>query len=110
MRMVIDEFTLTYPGIKNVEHEYFYAVHGADDATRQGYLSAPCPGPRVLRNRPDSEFKCLPPSRIPVITMSPQNPPQHAPARPRIPRKSSREVEWQGLAVSQWAISNHQVA
>ena len=38
MRMVIDEFTLTYPGITNVEHEYFYAVHGADDATRQGYL------------------------------------------------------------------------
>lgn len=38
MRMVIDEFTLTYPGIKNVEHEYFYAVHGADAATRQGYL------------------------------------------------------------------------
>ena len=38
MRMVIDEFTLTYPGIKAVEHEYLYAVHGADDATRQGYL------------------------------------------------------------------------
>jgi NAD(P)H dehydrogenase (quinone) len=38
MRMVIDEFTLTYPGIKQVEHEYFYAVHGADDATRQDYL------------------------------------------------------------------------
>jgi NAD(P)H dehydrogenase (quinone) len=38
MRMVIDEFTLTYPGIENVTHEYFYAVHGADDATRQGYL------------------------------------------------------------------------
>jgi NAD(P)H dehydrogenase (quinone) len=38
MRMVIDEFTLTYPGIKNVEREYFYAVHGADDATRSGYL------------------------------------------------------------------------
>lgn len=38
MRMVIDEFTLTYPGIRNVEREYFYAVHGADDATRQGYL------------------------------------------------------------------------
>jgi putative NADPH-quinone reductase len=35
MRMVIDEFTLTYPGIKNVEHEYFYAVHDADDATRR---------------------------------------------------------------------------
>jgi NAD(P)H dehydrogenase (quinone) len=38
IRMVIDEFTLTYPGIKNVEHEYFYAVHGADDATRRSYL------------------------------------------------------------------------
>jgi NAD(P)H dehydrogenase (quinone) len=38
MRMVIDEFTLTYPGIKAVEHVYFYAVHGADDATRRGYL------------------------------------------------------------------------
>ena len=38
MRMVIDEFTLTYPGIKHVEHEYFYAVHGADDETRRGYL------------------------------------------------------------------------
>ena len=34
----IDEFTLTYPGIKNVEHEYFYAVHGADLATKRGYL------------------------------------------------------------------------
>ena len=38
MRMVIDELTLTYPGIKNVEHEYFYAVHGADDTKRRGYL------------------------------------------------------------------------
>ena len=38
MRTVIDEFTLTYPGIKQVEHEYFYAVHGADEATRQRYL------------------------------------------------------------------------
>ena len=38
MRVVIDEFTLTYPGIKTVEREYFYAVHGADDATRRGYL------------------------------------------------------------------------
>jgi NAD(P)H dehydrogenase (quinone) len=38
MRIVIDEFTLTYPGIEIVEHEYLYAVHGADDATRRGYL------------------------------------------------------------------------
>lgn len=36
VRMVIDEFT-TYPGIKRVNHEYFYAVHGAD-ATRRSYL------------------------------------------------------------------------
>jgi hypothetical protein len=35
MRVVIDEFTLTYPGIKHVEREYFYAVHGADDARRR---------------------------------------------------------------------------
>jgi hypothetical protein len=32
--MVIDESTLTYPGIKNVHHEYFYA----DEPTRRGYL------------------------------------------------------------------------
>jgi putative NADPH-quinone reductase len=51
MRMVIDEFTLTYPGIKNVEHEYFYAVHGADEATRQGYLARAHPGARVLERR-----------------------------------------------------------
>ena len=38
MRTVIDEFTLTYPGIKKVEREFFYAIHGADDATRRGYL------------------------------------------------------------------------
>ncbi len=33
MRMVIDEFTLTYPGIKNVEHEYFYAVQATSAIT-----------------------------------------------------------------------------
>lgn len=38
MCKVIDEYTLTYPGIKKVEHELFYAVHGADDDTRRGYL------------------------------------------------------------------------
>lgn len=38
MRKVIDEYTLTYPGIKTVEHALFYAVHGADDDTRRGYL------------------------------------------------------------------------
>jgi hypothetical protein len=49
MGIVIDEFTLTYPGVKNVEHEYFYAVHGCGrpDETRllgQGV----CAGSRVL--------------------------------------------------------------
>jgi NAD(P)H dehydrogenase (quinone) len=52
MRMVIDEFTLTYPGVQNVEREYFYAVHGADDATRRRYLErAYAPRLPVLRAR-----------------------------------------------------------
>jgi NAD(P)H dehydrogenase (quinone) len=38
MTALIDEYALRYPGIKQVQHEYFYAVHGADDATRRGYL------------------------------------------------------------------------
>lgn len=38
MRTVIDQFTLMYPGIKRVEHEFFYAVHGVDDDTRRRYL------------------------------------------------------------------------
>jgi NAD(P)H dehydrogenase (quinone) len=38
MRVLIDEYGFRYPGIKKVEHVYFYAVHGADDATRCGYL------------------------------------------------------------------------
>lgn len=38
MQLLVDEFCLRYPGVKHVEREYFYAVHGADDATRRGYL------------------------------------------------------------------------
>jgi NAD(P)H dehydrogenase (quinone) len=38
MKKLIDEFTLHYPGIKTVEHVYFYAVNMADEQTRQGYL------------------------------------------------------------------------
>jgi NAD(P)H dehydrogenase (quinone) len=38
MKLLIDEWGFRYPGIKKVEHVYFYAVHGADDATRNGYL------------------------------------------------------------------------
>jgi hypothetical protein len=29
-----------YLAVKRVEHEYFYAVHGAGDATRRGYLDS----------------------------------------------------------------------
>lgn len=38
MKQLIDDFGFTYPGIERVEHVYFYAVHGADDRTRQMYL------------------------------------------------------------------------
>ena len=38
MKVLIDEFGFQYPGIKTVEHVYFYAVHGADEVTRRGYL------------------------------------------------------------------------
>ena len=38
MKMLIDDFAFRYPGIKKVEHVYFYAVHGADDKTMKGYL------------------------------------------------------------------------
>lgn len=38
MHRLIDEFSLHYPGIKKIEHEYFYAVNMADEKTLQGYL------------------------------------------------------------------------
>jgi NAD(P)H dehydrogenase (quinone) len=38
MKVLVDEYCFLYPGIKAVEHRYFHAVHGADDATRRGYL------------------------------------------------------------------------
>lgn len=38
MKTIIDEYCLMYPGVETVEHVYFHAVHGADDATRQKYL------------------------------------------------------------------------
>lgn len=38
MKLLIDEWGCRYPGIKTVEHVYFYAVHGADEATINGYL------------------------------------------------------------------------
>ncbi|MGZ9165288.1 MAG: NAD(P)H-dependent oxidoreductase, partial [Anaerolineales bacterium] len=38
MTRIIDDWGLRYPGIKNVEHVYFYNVPVADTDTRQGYL------------------------------------------------------------------------
>jgi NAD(P)H dehydrogenase (quinone) len=38
MKKLIDEYSLIFPGVETVEHVYFYAVHGADEATRRGYL------------------------------------------------------------------------
>ena len=38
MRRLIDEFSLHYPGVRAVQHEYFYAVHKEDHAMLQAYL------------------------------------------------------------------------
>lgn len=38
MKVLIDDFALHYPGIEKIEHVYFHAVHGADDAERRAYL------------------------------------------------------------------------
>jgi NAD(P)H dehydrogenase (quinone) len=38
MKTLIDDFGFRYPGIKNVEHVYFYSVSAVDPATRQHYL------------------------------------------------------------------------
>jgi NAD(P)H dehydrogenase (quinone) len=38
MKVLIDDYMFRYPGIEAVEHKYFYAVHGADIATRKAWL------------------------------------------------------------------------
>ena len=38
MKRLIDDFAFRYPGIKKVEHTYYYAVNGAEDNVRKGYL------------------------------------------------------------------------
>jgi NAD(P)H dehydrogenase (quinone) len=38
MARIMDDWSLRYPGVRNVEHVYFYAVSAVDDRTRQGYL------------------------------------------------------------------------
>jgi NAD(P)H dehydrogenase (quinone) len=39
MKRLMDDWCLSYQGIRAVEHEYFYAVNGADDETRRQYLN-----------------------------------------------------------------------
>ncbi len=39
MTQIIDNWGLRYPGVKRVEHVYFYRVPVTDDETRQGYLA-----------------------------------------------------------------------
>ena len=38
MKRLMDDFGFRYPGIRNVEHVYFYSVSSVDAATRQSYL------------------------------------------------------------------------
>ncbi len=38
MTRLIDDYALRFPGIPEVRHEYFYAVHGANAAVRADYL------------------------------------------------------------------------
>lgn len=38
MTRMIDDWGLRYPGVKNVEHVYFYGVPVASEDTRRSYL------------------------------------------------------------------------
>lgn len=38
MKVLVDDYAMRYPGIQRVEHAYFHAVHGADEATRAAWL------------------------------------------------------------------------
>jgi NAD(P)H dehydrogenase (quinone) len=38
MKAIIDDWGLRYPGVKQVEHVYFYGATIADEATRRGWL------------------------------------------------------------------------
>lgn len=38
MTRIINDWGLRYPGVKQVEHVYFYGVPVVDDETRRSYL------------------------------------------------------------------------
>jgi len=74
MRKLIDEFALHYPGIRTVEHEYFYAVNMADPKTLEGYLARAyqlgkgfsAPSRPDLRGGHDTRVSQFPTARTPV--------------------------------------------
>ena len=39
MTRIIDDWGLRYPGVKKVEHVYFYAVPFSNEDTRRNYLN-----------------------------------------------------------------------
>jgi NAD(P)H dehydrogenase (quinone) len=39
MRRTVDEFGLSFPGVKHVQHEYFFAVGSVQPEVRRGYLA-----------------------------------------------------------------------
>jgi putative NADPH-quinone reductase len=38
IKRLYDDFAFRFPGIKKVEHTYYYAVNGVDIETRKSYL------------------------------------------------------------------------
>jgi NAD(P)H dehydrogenase (quinone) len=56
MKKLMDDFGFRYPGIKYVEHVYFYSVSAVDAATRQHYLhQAYCLGKHFGLSEPGME-------------------------------------------------------
>lgn len=52
MTELIDEFSLHYPGIKTVQHEYFHAVNMADEKTLKNYLERAYQLGKEFTNKP----------------------------------------------------------
>ena len=42
MTRIIDDWGLRYPGVKKVDHVYFYSVSTVDDHARRDYLEQAC--------------------------------------------------------------------
>lgn len=60
IKLLVDDFGFSYPGIRTVEHEFFYAVGAVDAATRKSYLQ------RAYRLGHEFETgTASPPARVP---------------------------------------------